>query len=563
MAGPNDTGGTAAIGAPERVLVSVLAQGAVAALYLAREHDDNRLTSWRWVFAEASPALLFALAAAGIALANIVALAAIIRKRPALVLFLGSFAAGLCFWGEPEVIVDASRYFAQAKHLEIEGVSSFWAQWGRGIAAWTDLPLMPAIYGLAFSLLGEARAVTQALTTLMFAGATVLTFHIGKELWDEEIGLAGGAMLLASPYLLTQIPLMLVDVPTMFFFALAVYAIVLACRKGAARWIVAAALATSAAALVKYSTWPLLSAIPFIAAASLRAREPKALARAGAVALLAGAVVAAVLLAHRDTTLSQLSLLRGYQASGLRRWGESHVSTFLFQIHPFLTLAALASLVRALWLRDWKFAVVLWPPLLLAGLDVQRIRYWIPAFPMLALMAAFGLQALGERETRRLVAACAVATSLAVALGGFLPFLKTTSAMNLKSAGRYLDSVDAPWVDVYSLAGRGSEVNPAVSVPLLDLFTGKRLVQAEAQTPEPPKGVEVSALRFTWEYRKPDYYRAAEAEPPRAIAVISQDQETPWPEPLARRLEGYRLAKRFSGWEGLFGYRTLVDVYVR
>ena len=39
--------GAAAAGAPERLLVSLAALGAVAALYLFRAADDNRLTSWR------------------------------------------------------------------------------------------------------------------------------------------------------------------------------------------------------------------------------------------------------------------------------------------------------------------------------------------------------------------------------------------------------------------------------------------------------------------------------------------------------------------------------------
>ena len=59
-----------------------------------------------------------------------------------------SFAAVLPFWKEPELIVDASRYFAQAKHLEMYGLFPFLEEWGRTGAApqclvarrWCDFP---------------------------------------------------------------------------------------------------------------------------------------------------------------------------------------------------------------------------------------------------------------------------------------------------------------------------------------------------------------------------------------------------------------------------------------
>ncbi|HYQ80374.1 MAG TPA: hypothetical protein VEP68_02675, partial [Anaeromyxobacteraceae bacterium] len=58
-----------AAGAPERLAIALAALGVVAALYVFRAWDDNRLTSWRWVFATADPLRLYALSAAGIAAA--------------------------------------------------------------------------------------------------------------------------------------------------------------------------------------------------------------------------------------------------------------------------------------------------------------------------------------------------------------------------------------------------------------------------------------------------------------------------------------------------------------
>ncbi|HEY7725742.1 MAG TPA: glycosyltransferase family 39 protein [Anaeromyxobacteraceae bacterium] len=541
--------------------MSLLALGTVAALFLFRSHDDNRLTSWQWVFA-GGPARLEVLAAAGIGLANLAAWLPFPGRRPGAVLFLSSYAVGAFFWGAPEVVVDASRYFTQAKHLETLGLGTFLAEWGRGIPAWTDLPLVPLLHGLVFRLAGESRIAIQAFTTLLFAGAVALTHRLGKALWDDEVGFAAGALLLGIPYLLTQVPAMLVDVPTMFFLTLALFAFTRALQRGGAPRILLASLAVFLAATSKYSTWPLLTALPVAWVVLRKEGAPGPLRIGLAVVSISGSLVAAALLLGREVFAGQLALLLGYQVPGLRRWGESLASTFLFQVHPFLTAAAILSVWIALRRRDRRIAVVLWPLLVLLLLRVNRIRYWIPAFPMLALLGAYGLQAVRIREVRRLVLTCAVASSLVVALSGYLPFLRGTSAMNLKAAGEYLDAIGESRVEVLTPPQPDSEVNPAVAVPLLDLYTSKELVYVYRDPPRSQaEGVERSALRFTWEYRNPGYYSAGRGGAETAIAVISDAAGGPLPEGVEQRLSGHRLARVFAADEGVFRFKTMVAVY--
>jgi 4-amino-4-deoxy-L-arabinose transferase-like glycosyltransferase len=554
--------GVAAAGVPERLLVSTLALGSVAAPFLFRSLDDNRLTSWRWVFAEVDPARLFALVAAGILVANLAAWLPLPRRRPAAILFLSAYAAGAFFWGEPEVIVDASRYFTQAKHLETAGLGAFLAEWGRGIPAWTDLPLVPLLHGLVFRIFGESRVAIQAFTTLLFAASAALTHQLGKALWDEEVGFAAGALLLGTPYLLAQVPGMLVDVPTMFFVTLALLAVTIAFQRGGAARILLAALAVFLAFMAKYSAWLLLTGLPVVGMAHRRGEAPGRLGTGVALALISGSLLAVALLSAREVFADQVALLLSYQAPGLRRWGESLASTFLFQVHPFLTAAAILSAWVALQRRDRRYAVILWPVLLLALLRVHRIRYWIPAFPMLALMGAYGLQALGSREVRKVVLACTAACSLVVAAYGYLPFLRGTSAMNLKSAGAYLDSIGERRVEVFTPPQPDSEVNPAVAVPLLDLYTRKDLVYAyQVPLRSSLKRLEESPLRFTWEYRNPAYYAGDPAGGDAAVVVISGAVGQPLPESMERRLRGYRLDRVFAADEGVFRFKTMVAVY--
>ncbi len=547
---------------PEPVLLSVVALGVVAAQLALRGWDDSRLVSFRWVLAGTDPLRLLALVAAAIAVAHVAVRARLSARWRAPLLFGVALAAAACTWRVPEVIVDASRYFTQAKALELHGVGGFLAAWGRELPAWTDLPLVPALYGLVFRVAGESRVLVQLLVALLFAGSAVLTYRTGAALLGEEVGFAGGALLLAIPYLLTQVPLLLVDVPTMFFLALAAWSVVAAVQRGGAAPILLSALAVWLAFLSKYSAWLLLTGLPALAIVQRR-RCPGALRRAAAIAAVAALLVGATLLAGRDVLAAQLALLRSYQAPGLRRWGESFVSTFLFQVHPFVSAAAVASAWMAVRRRDPRWLAVAWPVLVLLVLQVRRVRYWVPAFPALALLAALGLQALRDARLRALAVACAVGSSLAIALYGDVRFLTRTSAANLRDAGAFLDGLGEGTVEVFTPRRAGAAVNPAVAVPLLDLFTSKRLVYAdEPPAPETLAEVATSPLRFTWEYRNPPWYAPDGSDGDgTVVAVVTGDLDAPLPPGLARRLAGLRLARTFAQDDGVFEYRTLVRIY--
>lgn len=546
---------------PGPVLLSLVALGVVAGQLVLRGWDDSRLASFRWVFAESDPLGLLGLVAAAIAAAHVAVRARIPAGWRAPLLFVAAVAAAACTWRVPEVIVDASRYFTEAKALELRGLGGFLAAWGRELPAWTDLPLVPALYGVVFRALGESRVLAQLLVAVLFAGSAVLTYRTGAALLGEEIGLAGGALLLAVPYLLTQVPLLLVDVPTMFFLALASWAVVAAIQRGGAGRILLAALAVWLAALSKYSAWLLLTGLPALAIVQ-RGRSPGAARTAAAIAALSAVLLGATLLAGRDVLAAQLALLRSYQAPGLRRWGESFASTFLFQVHPFVSAAAAASLWVAVRRRDPRWLAIAWPVLLLLALRVQRVRYWVPAFPALALMGGLGLQILGAARLRALAVACAVASSLVVALHGDVRFLARTSAVNLKDAGAFLDGLAEGTVEVFTPPAAGAAVNPAVAVPLLDLYTSKRLVYAYAPpAPEALAAAATSPLRFTWEYVNPPWYAGGGAGDAAVVAVVTGDLQAPLPPELARRVAGLRLVRTFAADEGIFEYRTLVRIY--
>lgn len=545
------------------LLVCLVALTTFAALFVLRVLDDNHLTSWSWAFDQADVRLLVPVLAAAVALAYAVSGVRVPAPARIPLLFTSALAAATLFWGIPEVVVDTGRYVIQAKYLALHGPGTFLAAWGREIPAWTDLPLASFLYGLVFRLFGETRMAVQATGALLYAGSAALTWLIGRALWDDTVGGAAAGFLLASPYLLVQQALMLADIPTMFFLTLAVYATLRAVREGGTGTLAAAAAAIALALLSKYSVWLMLSVVPIIVLVHPELGWRRLARRAAVVALGSAVLMAPFLIAKFDVVRAQIELLWSYQLPGLGRWHESHVSTFLFQVHPFVTVAALCSLAVAVRRQDPKYAIVAWMPLLLLAIGVHRARYMVIALPMLALMAGYTLREVADGRVRRLIVGCAVVSSLVTGVLGYVPLLKGMSAVNLMAAGAYLDGLDVDAVEVHVLPQPRSLVNPGIVVPILDLFTHKRIIYHERAMARPDAAaIATSPLRFTWAYRAPSYYRAGAEIPARvAVAVIGAGDDPRLPPDVAHRVADMPIAGEFAVSDEFFRFQTLVRIF--
>ena len=578
------------------LLISSLTLLTFVALFIFRSADDNRLTNWQWVFQGISVSGIYLTLIAGVFISYLLSKIPSPQHYPALCLFILSFILAVPFWGAPEVIVDSSRYFTQAKHLEVYGIGYFLREWGQGISAWTDLPLIPFFYGLIFKVFGESRIFIQIFTTALFSLTAVLTYQTGKLLWDKNTGFYGGALILGIPYIFSQIPLMLVDIPVMFFLSLSIFTFVSALDKGGARRIMFSSLAIAAALLTKYSVWLMLTVLLVIFPVYLiKAFQPpspspppvKGGGTGGDTPLLRGRItpvplprrigiewrtilfrgililsvtallIGVIFLYKSDVFLGQIRLLAGYQQPGLKRWGESFTSTFLFQIHPFITAAALYSAYIAFKKRDLRYLIAIFLPALVVLLQIRRIRYVMIVFPMLALMASYGLQQVRDEQLRKFIVLCIIVSSITVSAFAYLPFLQNTSAVNLKNAGKFINSLDIKKAEVFIKTDAESPVNQAVSVPVLDLFTAKKVSYYYAPGVTPQKDeISKSPFRFTWEYKNPVYYTDNAPDGKTAAVVISEDAGYQ-PEYAGK----YRNYKVFRHSDGVFQHKTFVTVY--
>jgi hypothetical protein len=533
-------------------LVAFLAVALPAILYSFRSLDDNRLVSWGGMSGLIQPSMPLVGILLSIPVSYILSR---FRLPGPLLLFPLAFLASALFWDMPETIVDASRYFTQAKHLAVYGPGFFISQWGGEIDAWTDLPAMSFFYGMIFKYIGEVRLYAQVLNSALFASTVSVTALLGRELWDRKTGDMAGALLLAVPYLFTQTPLLLADIGSMAFLTIAAYLFLIALRRGGTALVFTASLAIFLAFFSKYSVWLMLSILAVEFLLVLRESPAAVLRRGGLVALLFGLLAGPVLFYHSDIIKEQLIILKEFQKPGLRAWEESFTSTFLFHTHPFVAAGAISSFFLALIRKDPKYLVAAWLLLFFVpGMQIRRIRYLVPVFPMLAVMAAYGISAIGQEKVRRFIVYCAATGSIAVALTAYSPFLQSHSVANLRDAGRFMDSMDAGSFRVITLPQR-STVNPAIAIPLLDLYTKKSVYYAyvpESKLSE--EEIKKMSLRFTWNYKNPAYYSLPDDTRPEALAVIWG-----YGEPY---LQGYKLVEKFDRTEKIYAFRPYVSIFL-
>jgi asparagine N-glycosylation enzyme membrane subunit Stt3 len=566
--------------------VPFLSFGAFLILYFFRYADNNRLTSWQWAFAGMDMVWFIPILMLGLTLAYAISLVSYEKFRPPLTLFFSSFLAASIFWGAPEVIVDVSRYFTQAKHLELYGIKYFMSEWGTGINAWTDLPLVPFLYGLIFKYLGESRIFIQIFSTILFSLTVVLTYLTGKEFWNEETGFFAGAMLLGIPYIFSQTPMMLVDIPTMFFLMLSVFTFIMALKKGRL-WNVIASLSIFCAVFSKYSAWIMLSVLVIIFLIYLvqcskdsgstedindleqldiyDMTRRSIIVNGVFVALMSGIFISSIVIFKYDIMQGQINFLQEYQKPGLSRWRESFVSTFFYQVHPFISIAAVYATVAAIKKKDLRFMIIGWLILLIVVFQIRRSRYVLITFPMLTLMASYGIGQMKSLEVKRVLVSCIVVASIVVAAFAYIPFLQSISTVNLKNAGKLLNSLKISKVEVFTAPSQRPVANPAVSVPILDLFTNKDIVYYhDADFAVPFEKIKESPLRFTWEYTNPEYYQGDYriATDDSAVAVIANMNIKEFPDLIRRKIEGYKLAKVFEVSTGRFHYSPAVRIYL-
>lgn len=554
------------------LLVSSLSFLSYLVLYRFRELDNNSLTGWYYIFSdsffdESGFSLDIVQVVAGyffgIILIYLLSLSVVVEKYSKTFLFLLSFLLTLPLWSAPEIIVDVSRYFVQAKNLSLYGIGYFFSEWGNEINAWTDQFLWPLFFGLVFKFFGESRFVIQLFNTVIFSGSVVFTFEIGKILWNKETGFLGALFLLGIPYLFTQVPVVMVDVPTMFLVFLSLLLFLKSLKYGTWGLYLATAIAIVLASFSKYSA-PVLLIVVIIAVFAFQEQGLRAnLVKSSKILLVCLLLTGIILFFKFDVIMEQVKFIKSFQLGGLKRWGANYFSTFFFQIHPFITIFAILSVPLAWKNRDKKYIIIFWFVILVFSLELRRIRYALPLFPLLALMAAYGLAWIKDQNLKRYWAYTTVLTAFLINIYISLPFLRMNSGTNLMKAGFYLDTLEGEWARVYILTKKEYVANIEIALPMLDLYTDKKLYYERKKIEIDHKKIEKSRLRFTWNIDIPKFYTERPHEPGVPIVVITGEEDQKIPEEIIRQTRGYKNIKKYFTNTGVYNYNSFVIVYSR
>lgn len=535
-------------------------------LFLLRSYERNKFLSWSEVFNIAN--IYFVLLLLGIALYLGHILSTIELRysgRPEVFIFPLFLLVSVLFYGNPEVNPDAGRYFSEAKYLEVEGVEAFIREWGRKLYIYVDQPVVPFIYGVIFKIFGEKRLYLQVYNSVLFALSACLLYRIATRLWGEKAGVSSAFLLLASPYLLVQVPLTLVDVSLMFFVVLLVYSLLRALGDEGKTWVGLSAVCIFLVVFSKLTAILFLIVLP----ATVLAMHVKGILVPGwkqrmvGIGALTAVFFTPALLALGKTVAAQYEtsmILRGR----LSEWAgtESTFSLLLYQFSAPVTALATYSAYTAMRKRDKLIVLpLLWFLFPLLFLHDTRIRYMIPAFPALALLAGIAVASIERRRGRFLLFAL-VSISLITAFFAYNPFLQVNSANDLRRAAEYAENVPVESIEVYAVQPGNYPYSLTPLIPVFDLHSSKRIIlRGEDSFPTRKITPENRFVSWTWTYEPPGYYFPLESS--RLIAVISPLRYDALPVHLKKKLEDYILLRSFESgtYAALYPYK--VRLYLR
>jgi 4-amino-4-deoxy-L-arabinose transferase-like glycosyltransferase len=296
--------------------------------------------------------------------------------------------------------------FVASRIVAMEGVAPFFA--GYVQIPWLGRqhpPLIPLVNGFAMHVLGVELLVIR-LVALAFATATLLiTYFLGRELYDRNTGFRAALLLLSFPLFLRQGSAAMTDIPATFFFSLALLLTLHLLRKPTYRLSVATGIAIGAGLLSKYTMvliYPVLLSCFATSGPFRRLKLHLGTITVVSVGMLATWLVYAyyigVFAGQRDTIISYAGLVTTTNY-GKRVLLESLLTRLpsavgVYNI-PLLFLGGLHLMRRR---NQSDLFVLLWivTVSLLLILTLPDHRYFMPTFPALAILMACGLRRIPE-----------------------------------------------------------------------------------------------------------------------------------------------------------------------
>jgi 4-amino-4-deoxy-L-arabinose transferase-like glycosyltransferase len=369
------------------------------------------------------------------------------------ILFIISFFLAAFFWVIPEVNPDTTRYIQYAKYLEQYGLVQFVKGWGKSFLVHTDTIFPPLTYGVIFRIFGEFRFCIQIFNSFIFAFTSVCTYYIGKQLFNERVGVYAALILATMPHLLCQVPLMLVDVFTIFFITLSVLSYIIAIKPSTSYyhiWIIFSAISILLSVLSKMSVVLVFIGVFPTLALIFSYFKPKF--RKTIILRSISTILLSILFAISTLILNEKIILNRFLQTGTstvtrvlmgEAWRNAvHPVSLFYQVGGVVIFLAIFSFFIFVYKREWKYTVLLvWITIPILTLMNTRLRYLMIIYPAIALMASITLDKIGNREIRRYFFASIIICSTVISLFVYLPYLQNYSDRNLVDAAEYTNRV--------------------------------------------------------------------------------------------------------------------------
>lgn len=147
------------------------------------------------------------------------------RKTINLIIFGVCLISAFSLFRTVQTNPDYGRYHVEAKYFADNGPIKTLKEWGNFNFP-ADLPTIPFLFGITYQLLGKGPLAVLLTSLLIFSGIIYFTYLIAKKLFDERVAIFSIVLLSTTPFVLTQTPLMLVDLGETFFLLFSFWAMI-------------------------------------------------------------------------------------------------------------------------------------------------------------------------------------------------------------------------------------------------------------------------------------------------------------------------------------------------
>jgi len=145
-------------------------------------------------------------------------------KNPGVFVFLIVVAiisiSQIFFLNIPETNPDFKRYFIYAQIFKEHGLLHYFTEWGTAFSSHVDLPTSSIPFGILFTIFGPNRFAIQIFSIIIVIITAYVIFLLGSKIKSQKCGIISSVIFVSFPFLLTQIPLFLMDIISTFYITL-------------------------------------------------------------------------------------------------------------------------------------------------------------------------------------------------------------------------------------------------------------------------------------------------------------------------------------------------------